>query len=182
MNKVSIGVTFFLVVFLGNAISEVFIREDHSAPYQRADHMLLAGSGNNPWALPDPRQERGRLPSYITNPKYATKEDIETRLNHADKAQQESGAYPQQQRQTSYGTPLGLPQVPQIYTPYGMSYGIQPGYPAYPGYPGYGGLPGLGSPYPGDITGFGGNPLITPYGNIYGNVVPHQETTPIPDD
>jgi hypothetical protein len=181
MNKVSIGVTLILVVFLGNAISEVYVRENHSAQYQRADPMLLAGSGGNPWALPDPRQERGRLPSYITDPKYATKEDIETRLNHADKAQQESGAYPQQQGQSIYGTPSGLPQLPQIYAPYGMSYGIQPGYPAYPAYPGYGGLPGLGMPYPGDITGFGGNPLITPYGNIYGNVLPYQDITPTPD-
>jgi hypothetical protein len=186
MNKVSIGATLILVVYLGNAISEVFVRENHSARYQRADPMLLSDSGGNPWALPDPRQERGRLPSYITDPKYATKEDIETRLNHADKAQQESGAYPQQQGQTSYGTPSGLPQVPQIYAPYGMSYGIQPGYPTYPAYPsypgnpGYGGLPGMGSTYPGDITGFGGDPLITPYGNIYGNVLPYQEITPTP--
>ncbi|MGD2160625.1 MAG: hypothetical protein PVG12_07245 [Gammaproteobacteria bacterium] len=184
MNKVSIGVSLILVVFLGNAISEVFIREDHSAQYQRADQMLLAGSGDNPWALPDPREQRGRLPSYITNPKYPTKEDIETKLNHDNKAQQDRRTNTQQQGQVPYGAP-GLPQVPQMYAPYSMPYGIQPGYPAYPAYPaypGYGGLPGMGSPYMGDITGFGGNPLMTPYGNIYGNVVPYQETRPVPDD
>jgi hypothetical protein len=185
MNKVSIGVSLILVVFLGNAISEVLIREDHSAPYQRGDQTLLADSGANPWALPDPRRERGRLPSYITDPKYPTKEDIETRLNHDNKAQQERSTNMQQQGQTGYGLPSGLPQAPQIYAPYSMPYGIQPGfpaYPAYPAYPGYGGFPGMGSPYMGDITGFGGNPLITPYGNIYGNVVPYQETRPGSDD
>lgn len=88
----------------------------------------------------------------------------------------------QQQGQTGYGLPSGLPQAPQIYAPYSMPYGIQPGYPAYPAYPGYGGFPGMGSPYMGDITGFGGNPLITPYGNIYGNVVPYQDTRPGSDD
>ncbi len=183
MNKVSVGISLILVVFLGNAISEVLIREDHSARYQRADQMLLAESGGNPWALPDPRRERGRLPSYITNPKYPTKEDIETRLNDDNKAHQGGSTNTQQQGQTPYATPPGLPQVPQIYAPYSMPYGMQPGYPAYPAYPGYGGLPGLGSPYMGgDITGFGGNPLMTPYGNIYGNVVPYQETRPVPDD
>jgi hypothetical protein len=65
-----------------------------------------------------------------------------------------------------------------------MQYGLNPGYPAYPGYPsypGWGGLQGLGTPYMGNITGFGGNPLLTPYGGIYSNVVPYQQqqtTTP----
>jgi hypothetical protein len=184
MNKVSVGISFILVVFLGNAISEVFTREDHTAQYQGADRMLLAESGGNPWALPDTRRQRGGLPSYITDPRYPTREDIETKLNHGNREQQESGTSRQQQGQQGYGSPLGLPQVPNIYTPYGygMPYGVQPGYPAYPAYPGYGGLPGMGSPYMGDITGFGGNPLVTPYGNIYGNVVPYQETAPTSDD
>jgi hypothetical protein len=182
MNKVSVGISFILVLFLGNAISEVFTRDEHTAQYQGADRMLLAESGNNPWALPDRRQERGRLPSYITDPRYPTKEDIETKLNHGNKEQPDSGRYTQQQGPAGYGVPPGLPQIPNIYSPYGMPYGMQPGYPAYPAYPGYGGLPGMGSPYTGDITGFGGNPLITPYGNIYGNVVPHQETAPNSDD
>jgi hypothetical protein len=42
-------------------------------------------------------------------------------------------------------------------------------------------MPGMGTPYMG-APGFGGNPLITPYGNIYGNVVPYQEKQPSSDD
>jgi len=179
MNRASVGIAFITVVFLGNAISEDFSRGDNPAQYQGASQVLLAESGDNPWAAPDPRQRRGRLPSYITNPKYATKEDIETKLNHGNKQPGNSSRPAQQQPQPGYGAQLGLPAAPQIYSPYsGAPYGYQPGYPAYPG---AGMMPGMGTPYMGS-PGFGGNPLVTPYGNIYGNTAPYQETQPSSDD
>jgi hypothetical protein len=167
MNMVSVCIAFVLVVFLDNAISGGYSRGDDPAQYQGASQMLLAESGDNPWARPQQRQGAGGLPSYITNPKYATKEDVETKLNDGNK-QRSSGipAQPLQQVQPGYGAPLGLPAVPQIYAPYYQ-----------PGYPGAGMMPGMGMPYMGG-PGFGGNPLITPYGNIYGNVVPYQESKP----
>jgi len=175
MNRASVSIAFITVVILGNAISEDFSRGENPAQYQGASQVLLAGSGDNPWAAPDPRQRRGRLPSYITNPKYATKEDVETKLNDGNKQRSNSSipAQPLQQVQPGYGAPLGLPAVPHIYAPY-----YQPGYPAYPG---AGMMPGMGAPYMGN-PGFGGNPLITPYGNIYGNVVPYQGTQPSSGD
>jgi hypothetical protein len=175
MNMVSVGIAFVLVVFLGNAISDGYSRGDYPAQYQGANQVLLADSGDNPWARPPPRQDTGGLPSYITNPKYATKEDVETNLNDANKQRRNSGipAQPQQQIQPGYGAPLGLPTVPYIYAPY-----YQPG---YPGYPGAGMLPGMGTPYMG-APGYGGNPLLTPYGNIYGNVAPYQGTQPSSDE
>lgn len=180
MNMVSVGVAFVLVVFLGNAIPGGYTRSDDPAQYRGANQVLLAESGGNPWARPQQQQRGGMLPSYITNPKYATKEDVETKLNDANKQRSNSGKPVQpQQAQPGYGAPLGLPAVPHIYTPYPASpYGYQPGYPAYPG---AGMMPGLGTPYMGG-TGFGGNPLITPYGNIYGNVAPYQETQPSSND
>ena len=186
MKKVSIGIACLLALLLGDAISEGLMHNGALMQYQRADPMLIAGSGDNPWALPDPRQRRGQLPEYITNPQYATQEDIETKLNRGNQQQNLGGIPAQQQQlqqqQPGYRTGVGLPLIPQIYAPYsGMQYGYQPGYqayPAYPSYPGLGGLPGLGTPYMGNITGFGGNPLLTPYGNIYGNVVPYQQTQP----
>ena len=173
---VSVGVAFVLVLFLGNAISGGLARGDDPALYQGANQVLLAESGGNPWARPQQPHRGGTLPSYITNPKYATKEDVETKLNDVNK-QRSSGnqVQPQQQVQPGYGAPLGLPAVPHIYTPYPASpYG-------YPAYPGAGMMPGMGTPYMGG-TGFGGNPLITPYGNIYGNVMPYQQTQPSSDD
>ena len=172
---VSVCIAFIPVVFLGNAISGGYTRGDDPAQYQGASQMLLAESGDNPWALPQRPQGTSGLPSYITNPKYATKEDVETNLNDANRQRNGGGnpVLPQQQIQPGYGAPLGLPAVPHIYAPY-----YQPGYPAYPG---AGMLPGLGAPYMG-APGFGGNPLITPYGNIYGNVVPYQGTQPSSDD
>jgi len=175
MNKVSVGVAFVLVVFLGDAISDGFSRGDDTTQYQGANRVLLADSGDNPWAIPQQRRRRGGLPSYITDPKYATKEDVETKLSDGNKEQSNSGkqAQPQQQAQPGYGAPLGLPAVPNIYAPYsGAPYGYQPGYQTYPAYPGSGVMPGLGTPYMGGGTGYGGNPLLTPYGNIYGNVPP----------
>lgn len=177
MKMVSVGIAFVLVVFLGNAISDGYSRGDYPAQDQGANQVLLADSGDNPWARPPPQQGTGGLPSYITNPKYATKEDVETNLNDANRQRGRGGnpAQPQQQIQPGYGAPLGLPAVPYIYAPY-----YQPG---YPGYPGAGVLPGMGAPYMG-APGYGGNPLLTPYGNIYGNVVPYQDqnTQPPPDD
>ncbi len=172
---VRVSVAFVLVVFLGNAISGGYSRGDDPAQYQGASQMLLAESGDNPWARPQQRQGAGGLPSYITNPKYATKEDVETKLNDGNKQRSNSGmpTQPQQQVQPGYGAPSSLPAVPHVYTPY-----YQPGYPAYPG---AGMMPGMGTPYMGG-TGFGGNPLITPYGNIYGNVAPYQQTQPSSDD
>lgn len=173
---VSVGVAFVLVLFLGNAISDGYLRDD-SAQYQGANQVLLADSGDNPWARPQQQQGTGGLPSYITNPKYPTKEDVETKLNNGKRQGSNSGipTQPHQQVQPGYAAPLGLPAVPHIYAPYSVApYG-------YPAYPGAGMLPGLGTPYMG-APGYGGNPLITPYGNIYGNVVPYQETQPSPDD
>ncbi len=224
MNKVSIGIAFLLAALLGDAIAEGFIQGGASL-HQRAGQMVIADSGGNPWALPDPRQQRGQLPEYITNPRYATEEDIETKLNfnarqqsrygqpvpqqqfqqpqqlpqqQYQQYQQQQFQQPQQlpqqqyqqqqfqqQTQPGYGTGIALPQIPYIYAPYtGSMYGYQSGYPTYPAlpsYPGMGTLPGVGTPYTGNITGFGGNPLLTPYGNIYGNVAPYQQTVPPAD-
>ena len=220
-----------LTLFLDDAISDGFIQGGASL-HQRAGQMVIAASGGNPWASPDPRQQRGQLPEYITNPRYPTQEDIETKLNFRSSQQnlygqsvqqqlpqqqlqqqqlqqqqlqqqqlqqqqlqqqqlqqqqlQQQQQQPQQQQlQPGYGSGMALPQLPYIYAPYsGMMYGYQPGYPAYPAlpsYPGLGAVPGLGAPYTGNITGFGGNPLLTPYGNIYGNVAPYQQAVPSTD-
>ncbi|MGB5277308.1 MAG: hypothetical protein WBO16_17625 [Gammaproteobacteria bacterium] len=198
MKKVSTGIAFLLAVFLSNATSEGLINGGALPQYQQAGQMFVAASGGNPWAVPAPRQQRGQLPEYITNPRYATQEDIQTKLNQSNSQQNTYGQplqqqqfqqqqlqqqqLQQQQLQSGYGAGMGLPQLPYIYAPYsGMLYGNQPGYstyPALPSYPGLGGVPGLGSPYMGNTTGFGGNPLLTPYGNIYGNGLPYQPTAP----
>jgi hypothetical protein len=174
MNMVSVCIALVQVVFLSNVIAGDYSNND-PAQYQGANQVLLAESGGNPWARPQQKQDTGGLPSYITNPKYATKEDVETKLNNGNRQRSNSGivTQPQQQFQPGYGAPLGLPAVPYIYSPYYQ--------PAYPAYPGAGMLPGLGTPYMGS-PGFGGNPLITPYGNIYGNVVPYQGTQPSSDE
>ncbi len=230
MKKVSIGIALLLAVLLDDAIAEGFIQGGASV-HQRAGQMMMADSGGNPWALPNRGQQRGQLPEYITNPRYATQEDIETKLNFNSSQQniygqpvpqqqfQQPQQLPQQQfqqplpqqqsqqqlpqqqyqqqqyqqqqyqqqqyqqqPQPGYGTGMALPQLPYIYAPYtGAMYGYQPGYPTYPAlpsYPGLGALPGVGAPYTGNITGFGGNPLLTPYGNIYGNVLPYQQAVP----
>lgn len=178
MNGVSFGVAFVLIVFSGSAVSDSYSRTDTSVRNRDAGQVLLAGSGDNPWALPDQRRGERRLPEYITNPKYATEEDRETKLNYGKKEQTNSGRPVQQPVPQGYGAPLGLPAVPNIYAPYsGAPYGYQPGYPVYPG---MGTLPGMGAPYTGD-TGFGGNPMVSPYGNIYGTGVPYQETQPSSD-
>ncbi len=179
MKRVSVGIACVLVVFLGDAISEVFSRDGNPAQHQGANQVLLADSGGNPWAVPAERQRNDRLPAYITNPKYATKEDLETKLNDGKKGQYNSARPVPQPRPPGYGAQLGLPAVPNIYAPYsGAPYGYQPGFPAYPG---AGVMPGMGTPYMG-TPGFGGNPLISPYGNIYDNVVPYQGTQPSSSD
>ena len=216
MKKVSIGIALLLAVFLDGAIPESFIQGGASL-HQRAG-QVVAASGGNPWALPDSRQRGGQLPEYITNPRYPTQEDIETKLNFRSSRQNVYGQSAQQQLQqqqlqqqqlqqqqlqqqqlqqqqlqqqqlqqqqqllSGYGSGMALPQIPYIYAPYsGMMYGYQPGYPTYPAlpsYPGSGTVPGLSAPYTGNVTGFGGDPLLTPYGNIYGNVLPYQQTVP----
>ena len=175
MNKVSVGIAFLAVIFLGNAISEDSSRGDDPAQYNGANQMLLAGgSGGNPWAIPEPKQQGETLPSYITDPKYATDEDLETKLNHGNQQRGGGNNPAQQQIRPGYGAPLGLPAVPNVYTPYtGVPYGYQPGYPMYPG---------MGVPYMGNGTGFGGNPLLTPYGNLYGSESPYQQTQPPSND
>lgn len=175
MNRASVGIACVLTVFLGNATADVYTRGDDPAQHQRVQRVLVADSNGNPWAIPDQNRRQRGLPEYITNPKYATQEDVETKLDYGKK-QIPGGGVPQQQpRQPGYGAPPGVPAVPNIYAPYsGVPYGYQPGYPMYPG---FGTLPGMGTPYTGD-TGFGGNPLITPYGNIYGPVRPYQGTEP----
>ena len=170
MNRASVGIAFAMLTFLSNAISDNYSRGDDPARYRGAGAVLAAGSGGNPWALPEPQRGNSRLPEYITNPKYATEEDRKTKLDYG-KRQNSTGNPAQQQVPQGYSPTPGVPAVPNIYTPYtGVPYGFQPGYPMYPG---FGGLPGLGTPYMGS-PGFGGNPLMTPYGNIYGNVVPYQ--------
>ena len=167
MNRISVGVAFVLIVLIDNAIPDGYSRSDAAARNRGAGQVLLAESGGNPWALPEQRRRDDRLPEYITNPKYATEEDVETKLNYGSQSGHNASRPVQQPTPQGYGAPLGLPAVPYIYAPYGY----QPGVPMYPG---YGGVPGLGTPYMGD-TGFGGNPLLSPYGNIYGNTVPYQE-------
>ena len=173
MNRVGVGIAMLSAAFAGAAISDGYTRGDDPAQRRGAKHVILAESGDNPWALPD-RRQGGKLPDYITNPKYATEEDRETKLNYGNKERNNNAHPVQQYPPAGYGAPLGLPAVPHVYTPNtGIPYGYQP---AYPGYPGMGVMPGLGTPYTGD-TGFGGNPYITPYGNIYGTT-PYQQTTP----
>lgn len=205
MKKVSTGIAFLIVVFLGDAISENYIYQDGPGQYQSPGPMFTAESGGNPWAIPDRRQQGGQLPGYITNPRYPTREDIETNLNRGDTPQNLVGQ-PQQQmqqqtqqlqqpQQSGYGGVMGSPQIPSLYSPYsGMLYGYPPAYqtvptvpsyqtyPSLPTYPGMGAVPGVTTPYMGNITGFGGNPLLTPYGNIYGNVPPYQQTIPQTDN
>ena len=165
MKRVSVGVACVLAVMLDNAISDDYSRGDAAARNRGATPVLAAGSNGNPWAVPDRRGNTGRLPEYITNPKYATDEDRETKLDYGKKDNHQSGQAVQQPIPQGYGAPMGVPAVPNIYAPYGY-------HPGYPMYPGYGTYPGLGSPYTGD-TGFGGNPLVTPYGNIYGTTTPY---------
>ena len=174
MNRVSVGAAMALLVLIGDAGADGYSRSDDRGRYQGANQVLLAGSGDNPWAMPNHRREGRGLPEYITNPKYPTQEDIETKLDYGrddqgsgNQPMQQQQRYPQQMYQ-GYGAPIGPPALPQIYAPYG--YG-------YPAYPGMGVMPGLGAPYTGD-TGFGGNPMVTPYGDIYGPGVPDQRSQP----
>ena len=149
MNRAGVGVAFVLLVSLGNAISDNYSRGNDPARYQGAGGMLAAGSGGNPWALPEPRRGDSRLPEYITNPKYATEEDRKTKLDYGGQ-QNSSGNSPQQQVPQGYGAPLGQPAVPNVYMPYsGTPYGYQP---VYPMYPGFGGLPGVAGQSKGEET------------------------------
>lgn len=170
MNRISVGVAFVLIVLTRDAIPDGYSRSDAAVRDRGAGQVLLAESGGNPWAVPQQRRRDGRLPEYITNPKYATEEDVETKLDYGKDNGQNAARPAQQPAPQGYGAPLGLPAAPYIYSPYGYQSGV-------PMYPGYGGVPGVGAPYMGD-TGFGGNPLLSPYGNIYGNTVPYQEQGP----
>ena len=150
MKKVSIGIAFLSALCLSDARPERYNYSGAQLQYQPADQMLIAGSGDNPWARPDPRQYGGRLPDYITNPRYATEEDRQTKLNFGDRQQPNAGAQQQQQpqQQPGYGAGMALPQMPYIYSPYsGMLYGYPQAYPTYPASPtspGLGGVPGVG--------------------------------------
>ena len=168
MDRISVGIAFVLIVLTREAIPDGYSRGDAAARDRGAGQVLLADSRGNPWALPERRRQDDRLPEYITNPRYATEEDVETKLDYGKSNGQNNTGPAQQPAPQGYGAPLGLPAAPYIYAPYGY----QPGVPMYPG---YGGVPG--APYMGD-PGFGGNPLLTPYGNIYGNTVPYQGQDP----
>jgi hypothetical protein len=123
--------------------------------------LYVAGSGDNPWALPQTQKHKPQGPSYQVNPHYVTPEDIESdSLSESKRRSRERGS-------ASKGAPDNNYRTRQQGLPYGqqsLPYGITPGYTA-PGYGGYyGGYYG-GSPW-GDVgaPGFGGNPMLYPYG------------------
>ena len=168
MNWSRTSVVLFLIVFIQDSVSEGL--GDHklaNESFASGDSRVapLAGSGDNPWALPDPWQQR-EPPSYITNPRYVTPEDLEPARK---KEEQEQPAQQQQTYQPGYISPYGVYSTPMMGTPYGG----MPGFMTYPGMGGY------GMPYFGNIPGFGGDPMLSPYGGSnwpgvpYGNVAPY---------
>ena len=172
MNWSRTSVVLFLIVFIQDSVSEGLTNNIDYADESFASGDLsgerLAGSGDNPWALPDPWQQR-EPPAYITNPRYVTPEDLEPARKKEDK---EKPAQQEQMYQPGYVSPYGTYSTPMMGTPYG-------GLPGYMNYPGMGGLPFYGMPYFGNIPGFGGDPLLTPYGGSnwpgmpYGNMAPY---------
>jgi len=113
--------------------------------------MYVAGSGDNPWALPQTSREKPQGPAYQVNPHYVTPEDIRS------DSLAETGRRGRKRGSSSTATPESNYRDSQQEPPYGLNYA--PGYaPGYGGY--YGGFPGM---Y-GGAPGFGGNPLTYPYG------------------
>jgi hypothetical protein len=117
--------------------------------------LYIAGSGDNPWALPQTQKQIPQGPAYQVNPHYVTPEDIQSdSLADTERRSRKRGSMPR-------GTPDNLYRGRQQDIPYGLS--NVPGYtmPGYGGYNGgyYGGFPwaDIGAP------GFGGNPLLYPY-------------------
>lgn len=120
--------------------------------------VFIAGSGDNPWALPRPHREKPKGPSYQVNPHYVTPEDIEAdSLPEGDRKQRKRGS------SETAGSSGNNDSSRQPDLPYGLNY--MPGYPM-PGYGGYyGGLPGVDGNI---LPGFGGNPMLYPYGGGMG--------------
>ena len=168
MNWSRASAVLFLIVFIQDSVSEgledhQFANESFVSNHSRVES--LADSGDNPWALPDPWQQR-EPPSYITNPRYVTPEDLEPAEQKDEKGKP---AQREQIYQPGYVSPYGMYAPPMMGTPYG-------GIPGFMNYPGMG---GYGMPYFGNVPGFGGDPLRTPYGGSnwpsmpYGNVAPY---------
>jgi hypothetical protein len=117
--------------------------------------LYLAGSGDNPWALPQTQsyREKPQGPAYQVNPHYVTPEDV--KKDSLD----ETAHVPRKRGSGSTDTPERNYRSRPQELPYGLNY--MPGY-AMPGYGGYyGGFPvleGDGAP------GFGGDPMLYPYG------------------
>lgn len=117
--------------------------------------MHVAESGGNPWALPRPQREKPRGPSYLVNPHFVTPEDIE-----ADSTPEPDRKQKRKRRSSSTERPEDYYTDRQPEWPYGSGY--MPGY-QWPGYGGYyGSLPGMD----GGAPGFGGDPLLYPYGGM----------------
>jgi len=120
--------------------------------------LYLAGSGDNPWALPQTHNEKPQGPAYQVNPHYVTPEDIES-----DSLDQTGNYSRKRNTRSATGKSGNLRRRQQSY-PYG-SY-LAPNYPL-PGYGGYyggyyGNLPGM----TGGLPGLGGYPLLYPYGGV----------------
>jgi hypothetical protein len=116
-----------------------------------AHGLYVAGSGDNPWVLPQQQKAIPQGPAYIVNPHYVTPEDIKS------DSQVEDNRRPRRRGPAPLGTSEGSYRGGQLEIPYGMNYA--PGYtlPGYGGY--YGGFQGM---Y-GGAPGFGGDPMLYPY-------------------
>lgn len=159
-------IALFLVLFIKNAVSNDSEVADGPFVFRQLQVDLLADSGDNPWALPDPWQQR-EPPSYITNPRYVMPEDLEPKQK-ADKAEQYK-----QQGQTyrpGYGPPYNMYNTSPLP---GMPYGDLPGLMINPG---IGGQPYYGMPFSGGAPGFDGGPLPAPYRGR--STVPYENVTP----
>lgn len=119
---------------------------------ENVQDLYVAGSGDNPWALPQENRAKTQGPAYQVNPHYVTPEDLKPdSLDETDRRSLKRGPSSTNAPESTY---RGRQQV----SPYGMNY--LPGYVA----PGYGGYYGGFSGMYGGAPGFGGDPLLYPYG------------------
>lgn len=113
--------------------------------------LNIAGSGDNPWALPQTNNEMPQGPAYQVNPHYVTPEDIKSdslKENvHRSRSHESGSTAPES---SNRGRQQGYP--------YGLNYAPNYTMPGYGGY--YGGFPGIDYGAP----GFGGDPMLYPYG------------------